>query len=74
VTTKNKKILIIDDEESMRDGCTQVLSRKGYHVESTGDARQGLEMALTNVYDVILLDIRMPKMDGLEILREIKVE
>jgi DNA-binding NtrC family response regulator len=74
VTTKNKKILIIDDEESIRDGCMQVLSRKGYHVESTGDARQGLEMALTNVYDVILLDIRMPKMDGLEILREIKVE
>jgi len=74
VSTKNNKILIIDDEESIRDGCTQVLSRKGYYVESTGDARQGLEMALTNIYDIILLDIRMPKMDGLEILREIKVD
>ncbi len=69
-----KKILIIDDEESIRDGCTQVLSRKGFQVESTGDALLGLEMALKNIYDVILLDIRMPKMDGLEILKKIKVE
>ena len=74
MNAKNKKILIIDDEESIRDGCTQVLSRKGYHVESTGDALRGLEMALTNTYDIILLDIRMPKMDGLEILGEMKVE
>ena len=72
--TKKKKILIIDDEESIRDGCVQVLARKGYQVESTGDALQGLEMALRNVHDLILLDIRMPGMDGLEILKKIKVE
>ena len=74
MTTKNKKILIIDDEESIRDGCTQVLSRKGYSVDSAGDALKGLEMALRNIYDIILVDIRMPKMDGLEILKKIKVE
>jgi len=74
VTTKNKKILIIDDEESIRDGCTQVLSRAGYQVKSTGDALQGLQMALRNIYDIILLDIRMPKLDGLEILKKLKVE
>ena len=74
MTSKNKKILIIDDEESMRDACTQVLSRKGYQVECTGDALRGLEMALKDIYDVILLDIRMPKMDGLEILAKLKVE
>ena len=74
MTTKNKKVLIIDDEESIRDGCTQVLSRKGYQVESTGNALQGLEMALRNIYDIILLDVRMPKMDGLEILKKLKVE
>ena len=73
MTTK-KKILIIDDEESIRDGCAQVLSRKGFQVESTGDAFLGLEMALKNIYDVILLDVRMPKMDGLEILKKVKVE
>ncbi|NTW16658.1 MAG: sigma-54-dependent Fis family transcriptional regulator [Syntrophaceae bacterium] len=74
MVTKKKKILIIDDEESIRDGCVQVLSRKGYHVESTGDALQGLEMALRNVHDLILLDIRMPGMDGLEILKKVKGE
>ncbi len=70
----SQRILIIDDEEVIRDGCTQVLSRKGHPVESTGDALKGLEMALRDTYDVILLDIRMPRMDGMEILRRLKVE
>ena len=74
MTKKNKRILIIDDEEVIRDGCCQVLSRKGYPVESTGDASRGLEMAIRDVYDVILLDIRMPRMDGMEILKRLKGE
>ncbi|MGC9975838.1 MAG: hypothetical protein ABSC57_03865 [Syntrophales bacterium] len=49
MVSKDKKILIIDDEESMRDACTQVLSRKGYHVECTGDALRGLEMTLKDI-------------------------
>ncbi|MEI8173721.1 MAG: sigma-54 dependent transcriptional regulator [Deltaproteobacteria bacterium] len=69
---KGNKILIIDDEESIRDGCHQILSRKGHHVESTGDAVCGLEMALKDAYDLILLDVRMPKMGGLEILKKLK--
>jgi len=69
----SKRILIIDDEEVIRDGCTQVLSRKGYPVESTGEALRGLELALRDTYDVILLDVRMPGMDGIEILRRLKV-
>ena len=71
---KRSKILIIDDEESIRDGCYQILSRKGHHVESTGEAVRGLEMALRNAYDLILLDIRMPKMSGLDILKKLKEE
>jgi DNA-binding NtrC family response regulator len=74
VAKKNKKILIIDDEESIRDGCHQILSRKGHEVESTGDALHGLEMALKDVYDAILLDVRMPKMGGLDILKRLKEE
>ncbi|MBE9547479.1 MAG: sigma-54-dependent Fis family transcriptional regulator [Proteobacteria bacterium] len=68
------KILIIDDEESIRDACRQTLSRMGYQVESTGDALYGLEMALKDIYDLILLDIRMPVMGGLDILRKLKYE
>jgi DNA-binding NtrC family response regulator len=71
---KSRRILIIDDEESIRDGCQQILSRKGYHVETTGEALLGLETALKNTWDVILLDVRMPVMGGLDILKKLKTE
>ena len=71
---KSRKILIIDDDEAIRDGCQQILTRKGYHVESAGEAVRGLEMALKNTYDLILLDIKLPKMSGLEILKKLKNE
>ncbi|MEA3470746.1 MAG: sigma-54 dependent transcriptional regulator [Thermodesulfobacteriota bacterium] len=71
---KDIKILIVDDEETIRDGCRQVLSREGCRVEDTGDALLGLEMALTDSYTIILLDIRMPKMNGLDILKKLKSE
>lgn len=71
---KKRKILIIDDEESIRDGCQQILIRKGYDVESTGNAIEGLEMALKDIHDVILLDVKMPKLGGLEILKKLKTE
>ena len=67
-----KRILIIDDEESIRDGCHQTLSRAGFIIDTTGDAQHGMEMSLKDIYDVILLDIRMPKMDGIEILKRLK--
>jgi two-component system, NtrC family, response regulator HydG len=71
---KNARILIVDDEESIRDGCQQILSRMGYDVATTGDGLSGLEMAKNNLFDVILLDIRMPKIEGLDILRILKKE
>lgn len=71
---KKRRILIIDDEEVIRDGCRQVLSRKGYEVDTTGDSIEGLELALRDIHDVILLDVKMPKMGGLEILKKLKVE
>lgn len=74
MTKKSRTILIIDDEESIRDGCQQILSRKGYHVQMTGEAVVGLEMALKNTFDVILLDVRMPVMGGLDILKKLKTE
>lgn len=71
---KSKKNLIIDDEAVIREGCRQVLTRKGYHVDCTGDADEGLQMGMRNSYDLILLDVRMPNMSGMDILKKLKEE
>jgi two-component system, NtrC family, response regulator HydG len=67
-----KRVLIIDDEDSIRDGCYQTLERAGFAVETTGDAHQGLSMATKDIYEIILLDLRLPKIDGLEVLRRLR--
>ncbi|MCD6569143.1 MAG: sigma-54-dependent Fis family transcriptional regulator [Deltaproteobacteria bacterium] len=72
MASKKKKILVVDDEESIRDGCYQTLSRRGYQVDTIGDGLQGLDMAIKDSYDLILLDIRMPKIDGIEVLKSLK--
>jgi len=72
--SKKKKVLIIDDEQSIRDACQQALSRDGYMVESTGNGISGLEMALQDNYNLILLDMRMPKIQGMDILQKLKKE
>jgi two-component system, NtrC family, response regulator HydG len=74
MSKKNAQVLIIDDEESIRDGCSQILDRMGHLVECAADGHTGLEMAKTGRYDLILLDIRMPRVEGLEILRIVKKE
>jgi len=72
LASKGKRILVVDDEESIRDGCSQALSRAGYQVDITGDGAKGLDMASRDSYDLIFLDIRMPRTDGIEILKSLK--
>ncbi len=69
---KNRTILIIDDEKGYRDFYKFVLEPIGYDVSSAADGEEGLRMALDNSYDLILLDVHMPKMRGPEVLTEIK--
>jgi two-component system response regulator HydG len=69
---KTRRTLIIDDEESIRDGCQQILARIGHEVESTGDPEHGIHLALHNHFDVILLDVRLPKIEGLDVLKILK--
>jgi len=71
---QGRTILIIDDEEVIRDGCCQILTREGYVVDCTGEAAKGLKMALGDSYDVILLDVKMPKVSGMDILKKLKEE
>jgi len=71
---KTRRTLIIDDEESIRDGCQQILTRMGHEVQSTGDPEQGIQLALQNRFDIILLDVRLPKIEGLDVLKILKKE
>jgi two-component system nitrogen regulation response regulator NtrX len=62
------KILIVDDEKSIRAALRDILEYEEYEVEEAKDGEEGLDMILKNHYDVALCDIRMPKLDGLEVL------
>lgn len=66
------KLLIIDDERSIRNTLKDILEYEKYKVDVAEDGITGLEKIEDNKYDVILCDIKMPKMDGIEVLEEIK--
>lgn len=61
-------ILIIDDEKAIRKTLSEILSYEGYKIEEASDGEEGLKKFQEKVYDVVLCDIKMPKMDGLEFL------
>jgi len=66
-------ILIVDDEESVRDSLYNWFIEDGYHVECAENANKALSMLENDGFDIILADIKMPGMDGLEMLRRIKL-
>jgi DNA-binding NtrC family response regulator len=65
-------ILIVDDEESVRDSLTNWFSEDGFRVENAENAKRALQLLETEQFDIILADIKMPGMDGLEMLKRIK--
>lgn len=65
-------ILVVDDEEKMQHLLSIMLSRQGYTVDRAGDGLKALEMIKANPYDMVISDIRMPNMDGMELLGAIK--
>ena len=67
-----KKILIIEDESSISDFVKLELEYEGYQVSIKEDGREGLKEALENDYDLIILDIMLPSMNGFEICRRLK--
>jgi len=68
------KILIVDDEEPARQGLTALLARWGYDVDEAGDGQEALAKAAAGLPSVVVSDLVMPKMDGLELLRALKTD
>lgn len=68
------KILFIEDEESLRKPVKRYLEKKNFQVDETGDGKEGLNLALRNEYDCILLDLNLPGLDGIEISKSLKKE
>jgi len=68
------KILIIEDEYSLADAIAETLQKENYTTKIVTNGEEGEDEALTNIYDLILLDVMLPKKDGFEILRNLKNE
>lgn len=66
------RILIVDDEEKIRHILGIMLSMKGYNITEAGNGLEALRLLEADVFDVVISDIRMPEMDGLELLEKIK--
>ncbi|MEI6583277.1 MAG: sigma-54 dependent transcriptional regulator [Chitinophagia bacterium] len=64
-------ILLIDDEKSIRNVLKDILQHEGYRIEEAADGEQGLQKMAVQPFDLVLCDIKMPKMDGLEVLQQI---
>ena len=67
-----KKVLIVEDEQSILKLLSYNLEREGYEVEPSMDGEEGLNMALNNSYDMILLDLMLPNRNGMDICRKIR--
>jgi DNA-binding NtrC family response regulator len=70
--TRQTTVLVVDDDPTAYRLLREVLAREGYEVETAGSGREALEKAGTILFDVVLLDVRLPDLNGVEVLRELK--
>ncbi len=70
-TMSQAKILVVEDDAFLREVFLETLQREGYEVESAANGNEGLEKLQQAGWDLVLLDIIMPEMDGLEVMKRI---
>ena len=71
---KDAKVLIVEDESNLRELLQMELSRSGYEVDIAGDGEEGLAIYKEQIFNVVLLDIRMPGINGVEVLQQMRAE
>lgn len=72
VESMNEKVLVVDDEKLIVKGIKFSLEQEGYQVDCSYDGEEGLKKATENQYDMILLDLMLPKIDGMDVCRQIR--
>ncbi len=72
--TQSKKILLVEDEDFIRELYVRQLTKEGFQVKSAVDGQSGLNMLKAEAFDLLLLDIMLPGMNGLQLLREFKTQ
>jgi DNA-binding response OmpR family regulator len=68
------RILIVEDEPHLAEALTQILKKQNYSVDAVHDGSAGLDYAMSGIYDLILLDIMMPELDGISVLKKLRSE
>lgn len=66
------KLLIVEDEADLREALFYGLKKRGYAVDSAGDGAEAVELCELNEYDLVILDLNLPGLDGMEVLRQIQ--
>lgn len=68
------RILIVEDEIHLAEAISQILKRNHYSVDAVHNGQAGLDYGISDIYDLIILDIMLPKMDGIQVLRNLRKE
>jgi len=66
----NERILIVDDEEVLTLGYSKCLLKVGYEVKTASTGEEAIEILKKEIFDLVILDIRLPEMDGMEVLQK----
>lgn len=69
---KSKKVLVVEDEKPMARALELKLTHAGFEVHTSNNGEEGLALILKDTFDIVLLDLMMPKMDGFSVLEELK--
>jgi DNA-binding NtrC family response regulator len=72
IMTEHARILVVDDDEGIRKTLKAILRGKGYHVDAAENGKQAIEKTNDGFYNVVLIDVRLPDMEGTELLTKMK--